>query len=264
MKRIYIFSSFAGETDERVIKKSLAQFDDSSTELHRKSHLRTLEEIRKAIEDVEKQPGLIVYDLLDPDHANFLHAEAERYGFKAIDLITPIISEMKGFLNLPAKRKPGLRYKVNEEYIRELEPINFTLKHDDGQLVQELHQADIVLVGVSRTSKTPLSIYLATKGYMVANVPLIEGIDPPNLLFAIDQNRIIGLTIDVRQLINLRMSRLRNIKESPHSSYTEYEMVKSELAYAKRLYRENPKWLVVDMTNKAIEEVAADIMQKFK
>jgi len=95
-------------------------------------------------------------------------------------------------------------------------------------------------------------------------VPLIEGIDPPNLLFAIDQNRIIGLTIDVRQLINLRMSRLRNIKESPHSSYTEYEMVKSELAYAKRLYRENPKWLVVDMTNKAIEEVAADIMQKFK
>jgi len=264
MKHIYIFSSFAGETGERVIKKCLALFDDSSTELHRKSHLCTLEEIRKAIEDVKKQPGLIVYTLVAPDHANFLRAEAERYGFKAIDLITPIISEMKGFLNLPAKRKPGLRYKVNEEYIRELEPINFTLKHDDGQLLHELHQADIVLVGVSRTSKTPLSIYLATKGYMVANVPLIEEIDPPKILFAIDQNRIVGLTIDVRQLINLRMSRLRNIKESPHSSYTEYEMVKSELAYAKRLYRENPKWLVVDMTNKAIEEVAADIMQKFQ
>jgi len=264
MKHIYIFSSSAGETGERVVKTTLAQFDDSSTELHRKSHLRTLEEIRKAIEDVEKQPGLIVYTLVDPNHANFLYAEAERHGLKAIDLITPIISEMQEFLDLPAKRKPGLRYKVNEEYIRKLEAINFTVKHDDGQLVQDLHQADIVLVGVSRTSKTPLSIYLATKGYMVANVPLVEGIEPPKILFAIDQNRIVGLTIDVRQLINLRMSRLRNIKESPRSSYTDYERVESELTYVKRLYRENPKWLVVDMTNKAIEEAAADIMQKFQ
>ncbi|HVO65762.1 MAG TPA: kinase/pyrophosphorylase, partial [Syntrophales bacterium] len=172
--------------------------------------------------------------------------------------------EMQEFLDLPAKRKPGLRYKVNEEYIRKLEAINFTVKHDDGQLVQDLPQADIVLVGVSRTSKTPLSIYLATKGFMVANVPLVEGIEPPKTLFAIDQNRIVGLTVDVRQLINHRMSRLRHIKQSTRSSYTEYEMVESELAYVKRLYRENPKWLVVDMTNKAIEEAAAEIMQKFQ
>ena len=144
------------------------------------------------------------------------------------------------------------------------EAIDFTVKHDDGQDVQDLNMADIVLVGVSRTSKTPLSLYLATKGYMVANIPLIEGVDPPEILFAIEQDRIVGLTIDVRQLVNIRISRLRNIKQSTHCSYTEYEMVKAELTYFKRLYRENRKWLVVDMTNKAIEEVAAEIMQKFQ
>ena len=264
IKHIYIFSSSVGETGERVIKTTLAQFDDSNTELHRKSHLRTLEEIRKAVKDVETQPGLIVYTLVDPIHANFLYVEAKRYGLKALDLITPIIGEIQEFLNLPAKRKPGLIYKVNEEYIRGLEAINFTVKHDDAQHVQDLYMADIVLVGVSRTSKTPLSIYLATKGYMVSNIPLVEGIDPPEILFAIDQSRIVGLTIDVPQLINRRKSRLRNYGQATRSSYTAYEEVKSELDYAKLLYREHAKWLVVDMTNKAIEEAAAEIMKKFQ
>ena len=264
MNHIYIFSSSAGETGERVVKRTLANLFISGTELHRKSQLRTLEEIRKAVEDVEKEPGLIVYTLVDPNHANFLHAEAKQRGLKAVDLITPIISEMQEFLKLPAKRKPGLIYKVNEEYIRGLEAINFTVKHDDGQRMQDLHRADIVLVGVSRTSKTPLSIYLATKGCMVANIPLVEGIDPPEILFAIDQSRIVGLTIDVQQLIFIRMCRLRNFKQYTRSSYNAFEMVESELTYARRLYRENAKWLVVDMTNKAIEEAAAEIMQKFQ
>ena len=133
---------------------------------------------------------------------------------------------------MPAKRKPGLIFKVNEEYIRGLEAINFTVKHDDGQHMQDLHRADIVLVGVSRTSKTPLSIYLATKGYMVANIPLVEGIDPPEILFAIDQSRIVGLTIDVQQLIFIRMCRLRNFKQYTRSSYNAFEVVESELTYA--------------------------------
>ena len=140
-----------------------------------------------------------------------------------------------GVLKIPANRNPVIRHKVNEEYMRVHEAIDFTVKHDDGQGVQDLHMADIVLVGVSRTSKTPLSLYLATQGYMVANIPLIEEVDPPEILFAIEQDRIVGLTIDVRQLVNIRISRLRNIKQSTHCSYTEYEMVKAELTYVKRL-----------------------------
>jgi regulator of PEP synthase PpsR (kinase-PPPase family) len=264
MKYIYVFSSSAGETGERVVKATLAQFDAAEVHLYRKSHLRTLDEIRTAIEEVEKQPGLIVFTLVDRKHADYLHEEAERRGLKTIDLITPIISEMQEFLRLPAKGKPGLIYRVNEEYIRGLEAVNFTVKHDDGQHVEDMDKADIVLVGVSRTSKTPLSMYLAAKGYMVANIPLVEGVNPPEKLFQIDQNKIVGLTIDVQRLIEIRTSRLRNYRQSVRSSYTEYEKVESEIVYAKRLYRENPKWLVVDMTNKAIEEAASKIMNKFQ
>lgn len=264
MKHIYILSSTAGDTGERVVKATLAQFDTSGIHIYRKSHLRTLEEIKTAIDEVEKQPGLIVYTLVDPKHANFLHDEAERRGLKAIDLITPIISEMQGYLRLPAKGKPGLIYKVNEAYLRGLEAVNFTVKHDDGQHVEDIDKAEIVLVGVSRTSKTPLSMYLAAKGYMVANIPLVEGVSLPEKLFEIDQNKIVGLTINVQRLIEIRTSRLRNFKQSVRSSYTDYEKVESELIFAKRLYRENPKWLVVDMTNKAIEEAASKIMHKFQ
>jgi regulator of PEP synthase PpsR (kinase-PPPase family) len=229
-----------------------------------KSHLRTLEEIKTAIDEVEKQPGLSFIPFVDPKHANFLHDEAERRDLKAIDLITPIISEMQDYLRLPAKGKPGLIYKVNEAYLRGLEAVNFTVKHDDGQHVEDIDKAEIILVGVSRTSKTPISMYLAAKGYMVANIPLVEGVNLPQKLFEIDQNKIVGLTIDVQRLIEIRTSRLRNFKQSVRSSYTDYEKVESELVFAKRLYRENPKWLVVDMTNKAIEEAASKIMHKFQ
>jgi regulator of PEP synthase PpsR (kinase-PPPase family) len=264
MRHIYIFSSSAGETCERVVKATLAQFDVSRVHLSRKSHLRTFEEIKTAVKDVEMHPGLIVYTIVDPKLANFLHDEAEHRGLKAIDLITPIISEMQDFLNLPSKGKPGLQYKVNEAYIRGLEAVNFTVKHDDGQHVEDIHKADIVLVGVSRTSKTPLAMYLAAKGYMVANIPLVEGVNPPEKLFEINQDKIVGLTINVQRLIELRTSRLQNYKQSTRSNYNDYEKVESELVYAKRLYRQHPEWLVVDMTNKAIEEAASKIMNKFQ
>ncbi len=263
-KNIYIFSNSTGETAERVIRATLAQFDAPDTKIYRKSYLKTLDDIRMAVEDVAKRPGLIVFTLMHRAHIAELNAEVERRGLESFDVITPIIEKMEDYLGVPAKRRPGVIYKVDEEYIRRLDAVNFTVKHDDGQYTQNLDQADIVLVGVSRTSKTPLSMYLAGKGYKVANIPLVEGLTPPGQLFKIEQDRIIGLTIDVQQLINIRTSRMRNMRQSPIGRYTEYDIVESELVFAKRLYRQNPKWMVVDMTNKAIEEAAAEIMKKFQ
>lgn len=263
-KNIYIFSNSTGETAERVIRATLAQFDASDTKIYRKSYLKTLDDIRMAVEDVAKRPGLIVFTLMHQAHIAELNAEVDRRGLESFDVITPIIEKMQDFLGVPAKRRPGVIYKVDEDYIQRLDAVNFTVKHDDGQNTQNLEQADIVLVGVSRTSKTPLSMYLAGKGYKVANIPLVEGLPAPELLFKVDQERVIGLTIDVQQLINIRASRMRNMRQSIIGRYTEYDTVESELLYATRLYRQNKKWMVVDMTNKAIEEAAAEIMKKFQ
>lgn len=263
-KHIYIFSNSTGETAERVIKATLAQFDTSDVKIHRKSYLKTLDDIRNAVEDVAKRPGLIVFTLMHRVHVAELNAEVERRGLKSFDVISPIIEKMEEFLGLPARRMPGVIYKVDEDYIQRLDAVNFTVKHDDGQNPQDLEKADIVLVGVSRTSKTPLAMYLAGKGYKVANIPLVEGLDPPEQLFQIDQERIVGLVQDVQQLIKIRISRMRNLKQSLRGRYTEYDIVESELLFSRRLFREHPKWMVVDMTNKAIEEASAEIMRKFQ
>jgi regulator of PEP synthase PpsR (kinase-PPPase family) len=264
MKHIYIFSDSTGETGERIVRATLSQFDHSGIFLHKKSHLRTIEDIAKAIGAVAQNPGLILHTLVDMKHAEYISMEAERLGVTTIDLITPVLSEMKGFLDLPAKHKPGLLYLMNDEYLRRMDAINFTVAHDDGQLAKDLSKADIVLVGLSRTSKTPLSMYLAHRGYKVANIPLIPDVEPPEELFQVDQERIVGLTINVERLVSIRMARLSKLGHNIRDSYANFERVETELAYARQLFRKNPKWLVIDMTNRAIEEAAGEILKKIE
>ncbi len=264
MKHIYIFSDSTGETGERIVKATLSQFDHAGIFLHKKSHLRTFEDIAKAIAAVAQNPGLILHTLVDVEHSEYLGNEAERLGFTTIDLITPVLSEMKGFLDLPAKHKPGLLYLMNDEYLRRMDAINFTVAHDDGQLAKDLPKADIVLVGLSRTSKTPLSMYLAHRGYKVANIPLIPDVEPPPELYQVDQDKIVGLTISVERLVSIRMARLSKLGHNIRDSYANFESVETELVYARRLFRKNPKWLVIDMTNRAIEEAAGEILKKIE
>jgi regulator of PEP synthase PpsR (kinase-PPPase family) len=264
MKHIYIFSDSTGETGERIVRATISQFDHSGIYLHKKSHLRTFEDISKAMGAVVQVPGLILYTLVDMKHAEYLNAEAERLGLKTIDLITPVLNEMKGFLDLPAKHMPGLLYRMNEEYLRRMEAINFTVAHDDGQLTKDLAKADIVLVGVSRTSKTPLSMYLAHRGYRVANIPLVPDVEPPKELFQIDQEKIVGLTISVERLVSIRMARLSKLGHNIRDSYANFERVETELTYFRQLFRKNPRWMIIDMTNRAIEEAAGEILKKIE
>jgi regulator of PEP synthase PpsR (kinase-PPPase family) len=264
MKHIYIFSDSTGETGERIIRATLSQFDHSGIFLHKKSHLRTLEDVTKAMASVMMNPGLIMYTLVDEKHAEFINAEAGRLGIKTIDLITPVLNELKSFLHLPAMHKPGLLYKMNEEYLKRIEAINFTVAHDDGQLTKDLPKADIVLVGLSRTSKTPLSMYLAHRGYKVANIPLVPNVEPPPELFQVDQDKIVGLVISVERLVSIRMARLSKLGHNIRDSYADFEKVEAELTYSRRLFRKNIKWMIIDMTNKAIEEAAGEILKKIE
>jgi regulator of PEP synthase PpsR (kinase-PPPase family) len=262
MKHIYIFSDSTGETGERIIRATLSQFDHAGIFLHKKSHLRSFDDITKALGAVALEPGLILYTLVDEKHSEYLNAEAERLDIKTIDLITPVLTELKNFLDLPAMHKPGLLYKMNEEYLKRIEAINFTVAHDDGQLTKDLSKADIVLVGLSRTSKTPLSMYLAHRGYKVANIPLVPSVEPPKELFEIDQAKVTGLVISVERLVSIRMARLSKLGHNIRDSYADFEEVDAELVFCRRMFRKNPKWLIIDMTNKAIEEAAGEILKK--
>ena len=262
MRHIYLFSDATGETVERVLMAAMSQFRDVEIKLHRVAKVRTREEVLTALDEVLKQPGMIIYTLVNTDLAQFLLREAETHGIETVDLITPLLFKLSIFFGMPPQKQPGLLYQMNAEYYKRMEAVNFTVKQDDGQEPRNLHKADIVFVGVSRSSKTPLSMYLAHKGYRVANIPLVKGIDPPKELFEIDQKKIVGLLIDPKRLVELRSARLRNLRQSPRGSYADYEQVTEELDFCRQLYRRHPEWLIIDITNKAVEETAAEVLKR--
>ncbi len=259
---IYLFSDATGETAERVMRAVLSQFRYADIKLHRFNQLRSREEMLRSVEAVTANPGLIICTLVNRDLALFLQNETERRGLEMIDLLGPILYKCSEMLGLPPQQEPGLLYEINAEYHKRVEAVNFTVKQDDGQELRYLYRADIVLVGASRTSKTPLSMYLAHKGFKVANIPLVKGIDPPKELFEIEQNRVVGLLIDAKRLVELRTARLLQLQQSPRSRYSNYDEIFDELICCKQLYRRNPQWLVIDVTHKSVEESAGDIIKK--
>lgn len=240
----------------------LSQFRDADIKLHRFNQIRSQADLLRAIDAVSALPGLIICTLVNADLATFLHEEVERRGLDAIDLLSPILYKFSEILGLQPQQEPGLLYEINAEYYKRVEAVNFTVKQDDGQELRYLYKADIILVGASRTSKTPLSMYLANKGYKVANIPLVKGIDPPKELFEVDQNRVVALLIDAKRLVELRTARLIQLQQSPKSRYANYDEILDELICCKQLYRRNPKWLTLDVTHKSVEESASEIIKK--
>lgn len=264
MKTIYVLSDSTGETAERVIRAALSQFYDGDVRVHRLFKVITQLDVQKALSVAVATPGLVVYTLVDPGLAEAVERVAEECGLITVDLLSPLIYSLSRYLGTPSREKPGLLHRIDTEYYRRVEAVNFTVKHDDGQETRYLHKADLVLVGVSRSSKTPLSMYLAHKGYKVANVPIVLGIVPPEELFEIDQKKIVGLLIDPKRLVEIRTSRLINMKQSPRGSYNDYQMVEDEISACRELYRKNPEWFILNITNKSVEEAASEIMRRME
>ncbi|HJV36934.1 pyruvate, water dikinase regulatory protein [Geomonas sp.] len=262
VRHVYLLSDATGETVEKVARAALTQFKDIDVRLHRVGSIRNQDDILRALDEVSGAPGIIFYTLVNSELAQFVKDQAEIRQLEAVDLITPLLYKLAEFLEMRPQKLPGLQYEMNSDYYRRMEAVDFTVKQDDGQEPRNLHKADIVLVGVSRSSKTPLSMYLAHKGYKVANVPIIQGIEPPPELEQVEPERVVGLMIDAQRLVEIRCARLRTLRQSPRGNYADYQQVEDELAYCRRYYRAHPAWLVINVTNKSVEESAAEILSR--
>ena len=256
---IYLLSDATGETAEKMVLAALTQFRDRPVRMTRINNVRTKNQVYEALDEALSHKGLVVYTIVNRELAQLVHDECDGLGLVSIDLLTPLLLKVAHCLGRSPKETPGLLHGVDEAYFRRIEAIEFTVKHDDGQEPRNLYLADIVLVGISRTSKTPLSIYLAHRGWKVANVPLVNGIDPPSQLFEVDPKKVAALVIDPQRLVEVRAARLRNLGQDPRAAYADYEEIEEELKHSRKLFRRHP-WVVVDVSSKAVEETANEVL----
>ncbi|MBW2185254.1 MAG: phosphoenolpyruvate synthase regulatory protein [Desulfuromonadales bacterium C00003068] len=261
--KVFLLSDATGETAENLVNAALTQFRGTDVQLNRISNVRTKNQVYEALDAAVKQRALVIYTMVNRELSRLVHDECEALGLTNFDIMTPLLIRCSEFLGATPNETPGLLHGVDEEYFRRIDAVEFTVRNDDGQETRFLNKADIVLVGVSRTSKTPLSIYLAHRGWKVANIPLVSGIDPPKELLSIDHKRVIGLVINPERLVELRASRLRNLGQDPRTAYADFEQVEAELKQAKAFFRKQ-KWSIINVTGKAVEETANEVLVKLK
>ncbi|WP_229750194.1 pyruvate, water dikinase regulatory protein [Paenibacillus nasutitermitis] len=257
-RRIYICSDAVGETAEAVVNATMRQFASEQVKLKRFSHLKSEEEIAHIVEEAALSQGFIAYTLVQPELREAMKEEALKRGVRAIDVLGPMMQAFIDTFNDSPKRKPGLLHALDDDYFRRIEAIEFAVKYDDGKDMRGLLLAQVVLVGVSRTSKTPLSIYLAHKGIRVANLPLLPEVKvPPELKEG--KKLIVGLTMSPDHLSGIRTERLKAMGLPFSAQYASIERIHTELQYADMIMQ-SLRCPVIDVTEKAIEETAGTII----
>jgi regulator of PEP synthase PpsR (kinase-PPPase family) len=261
MVEIYVISDATGETAEKVVRAALLQFESAPVQLRMYTRVRLEEEMRNIVQRAHARHALIVFTVVSNSHRELLRRLCDQANVDAVDLIGTLMGKLSAFIGAQPRGVPGLLHTIGDEYFRRIEAVEFTVKNDDGREPRNLPKADLVLVGISRTSKTPLSTFLAQKGLKVSNVPLVLGIAPPDELMQIDQEKIFGLTIKIDELLRIRLARLKHLGMPGDTSYAQRDYVAQEIAYAQSVFREHASWPVIDITGKAIEETAADILR---
>jgi regulator of PEP synthase PpsR (kinase-PPPase family) len=256
---IFVLSDGTGETADQMIKAALVQYLRDGLKIIRYKNVRNEAQVASIFEEAHSVRAVVIYTVVSDDLRVFIKGMSEKSGVPSVDLLGQLLEILSTFLKKDPHSQPGLFHQVNEYYFKRIEAIEFTVKHDDGRYADNLEAADIILVGLSRTSKTPLSVYLSYKGWKVANVPVVKGIPLPEKLFQTDQRKIIGLIIDAQTLVRIRRERLIKMGEDPTGSYASLEHVCEEIDYCKDLYRKNRRWPVFDVTGKALEETATEV-----
>jgi len=260
---IFVVSDGTGATAEMVVRAALVQFEPARAVIHRLPYVRTEAQVKEAIEEAAQQKGIVVHTLVSEGLRKAMLLEGRKKDVATIDIMGPLLLRLTDFFQVSSLARPGIFRGMNEEYYRRIDAIEFAVKHDDGQNLHDLQRADLVLVGVSRTSKTPLSIYLAGRTLRVANIPIVLGIEPPAQLFQVEEGKVVGLSLCPERLMEIRKARLRHFPIPSIPSYAELEYIKAELEESLRLFRRNA-WPIVDVTSKSLEEVATEILEIVK
>ncbi|HEY1958733.1 MAG TPA: pyruvate, water dikinase regulatory protein [Polyangiaceae bacterium] len=263
-KLIDIVSDSTGETAEKVVRAAMLQFPHSGAQIRMHTRVRTKEAARPVLERAAKDGALVVFTVVSPELREFIHSQSYELKIEALDLIGSLIGRLTTFLDREPINTPSSMLPLSDEYFRRIEAVEFTVKSDDGKEPRNFRKADLVLVGVSRTSKTPLSTLLAQRGLKVANLPIVLGIEPPAELEDAPQERVVGLTIEINQLVEIRKARLKQLGMPIDASYGLADQVRAELDYARSIFDKHPTWPVIDVTGRAIEETAVIILESLK
>ena len=259
---LHLLSDSTGETLEMIAKAALAQFDDAEVIRHFWPMVRSQQHLDRIVGELAANPGLVLYTLVNAETRQMLEERCRNLGLPHIAALDTVTAALEDRLGQQAKGRPGRQHMMDEAYFARVDAIQFTIAHDDGIGWENWEEADIVLAGVSRTSKTPTSIYLANRGYKVANIPLVVESPPPPSLFELRHPLVVGLTTAPRRLIEIRRNRLLSLNQKAETAYADEERVEQEVAFARRIFSDNG-WPVIDVTRRSIEETAAAIMKLY-
>jgi len=257
---VYVISDALGETAEFVVRAAASQFNSGHVEVRRIPYVDDSEHLKEVVRQAAREKAVIAYTLVLDELRQELEKLAAQDEIPLVDILGPMIQAIGRRTNIPPKMEPGLLRKMDQDYFKRIEAVEFAVKYDDGKDSRGLLTADLVLLGVSRTSKTPVSMYLAHRGLKVANVPLVPEVRPPEELFKLPRDKVVGLTVNPEVLVEIRTERLKALGLSADASYANPKRILEEIAYAENLMK-RLGCPVVDVTNRAVEETAGRILE---
>ncbi|CAH1679068.1 Putative pyruvate, phosphate dikinase regulatory protein [Hyphomicrobiales bacterium] len=257
---IHLVSDSTGETLIAVSRAAAAQYEGISAIEHVYPLVRSKAQLERVIAEIDVAPGIVLYTLVEPDLAAMLEAACAAASSPCLHVLDPVQRLFESYLGMASQARPGAQHTLNADYFRRIEAMNFTLMHDDGQMADDVDAADVVLLGVSRTSKTPTSIYLANRGIKTANIPLVPGVPVPPQVMEARKPLIVGLIATPERIVEIRRNRLLSLRADEDSAYVDRDMVAEEIAQSRRLCSRN-NWPVIDVTRRSIEETAATIIE---
>lgn len=259
-RSLYVLSDATGNSAEQMVHAALFQFDAEVPPLRVWPRVRSSSDIDAIVEEAARDQALIIHTLVTPGHVEHLLVRARALRVDCVDLISPLLSKLSIFLQESPRGRPGRHAELNAAYFRRIEAVEFTVNADDGRGIDRLHEADIVLVGPSRSSKTPVATYLAGQGYKVANVPLIRRVEPPKQLSELPRGKVFALTVDPVKLAEIRASRMSQLGVRDNGDYADFDHVVEELRWANELFRKH-RWPVINVSYLAVEETASQIVR---
>jgi regulator of PEP synthase PpsR (kinase-PPPase family) len=257
---VFVVSDSMGETAQLVARAALSQFREGDALLRRFSHIETPQAAKEVMEAACLQPTLLIFTVIVPEVREVIIQESERHGIPAVDIMGPALAGLEKITGTTALLEPGLIHKLDEKYFRRVEAVEFAVQHDDGRDPQGYRKAEVILLGVSRSSKTPVSMYLANRGIKVANLPIIPEVPIPPELHRVPVRKVVGLKINASKLAGIRKERVRAMGVGGDSEYTDLSRILAELAHAQSIYNELGCY-VVDVTDRAVEETASLVME---